>query len=126
MATAADATMTKVCNLCNIAKPNSEFGAGGNRCGECNPLRIRIIRMRKNADEAEQEHLQAFDKLSQQDRAQFFAENPNTFSDQLMLNISTIVTRSSEKTREHELVGTGEFLDEDDLRTHYKDWGVTI
>jgi len=49
----------------------------------------------------------------------------NTFNEQLLLNITTTVEGSASRSSEVALKGNGNFMDEVDLRTHYKDWVVT-
>jgi len=42
-----------------------------------------------------------------------------------MLSITTTVEKSSTHSSEVKLIGNGDFMDEQDLRKTYKDWGVT-
>ena len=61
----------KQCQLCLTYK-ELELMADGTRCKECNPLRLRIVRMRTTTDEAHLESCAKFDQLNVQDRAAFY------------------------------------------------------
>ena len=102
-----------------------EFNAGGSRCSTCNPLRLRINRMRKSTDEKQLDSLKAFDTLNTQDRAQFYKANAESFSDQLVVNLTTVLKGSNYTSMEHALVGNGKFMDETDLKKAYQAWGIT-
>jgi|SouAtlMetagenome_1021521.scaffolds.fasta_scaffold06496_2 hypothetical protein len=52
-------------------------------------------------------------------------DNGNTFKEDLMLRISTTATSSHTRASDFVLKGNGNYMDEQDIRKFYKDWGVT-
>ena len=103
------------CQICKKLKRPCEIVDRG-RCSECNPLRMRIARLKTDLTPAESEH---FESLSLDDRAAFYINNKDKFSDDLKAQISNVVTQSEQSSLNVNFVGNGEFLDEMDLKDKY-------
>jgi hypothetical protein len=104
----------KMCIECQIksGKPN----AGSFRCSDCNSLRTRIRRLMQNGG---QEQTSAFQALSKQEKTDFFAKNRNTMGYDLSVAVQDVISRVLKTSDEVEFKGTGEFLDEADIREKY-------
>ncbi len=67
----------------------------------------------------EHEHSSAFKGLSKEEKVKFFATNSKTMGDELSVAVQDVITRVLNKTEEVEFKGTGNFMDEHDLREKY-------
>ena len=64
--------------------------------------------------------LEQIESLSLDDRAAFYTNNKDKFSDDLKAQISNVVTQSKQSSLNVNFVGNGEFLDEMDLKDKYE------
>ena len=103
----------KQCSCCGL-RPE---GMVGSRCLPCNPLRLRIIRAK--ADMAKDE-ADSFDAMSSEASQAFFQNNAHLHKEELKTAMRVAIERQVASGTEVELVGTGDFLDEEDMQAKYK------
>jgi hypothetical protein len=65
------------------------------------------------------ENASAFKCLTKEEKVKFFATNSKTIGDELSVAVQDVITRVLKKTEEQEFKGTGDFMDEHDLREKY-------
>lgn len=66
-----------------------------------------------------QEQASAFRDLSKDEKMKFFAKNRMAMGEELSVAIQEVTTRVTKRTEEIEFKGTGEFMDEHDVREKY-------
>jgi hypothetical protein len=68
---------------------------------------------------AGQEQTSTFKDLTKEERTQFFITNRKAMGEELSVAVQEVITVSLTKKQEIEFKGTGEFMDEDDIRAKY-------
>jgi hypothetical protein len=86
------------------------------RCSDCNSLKSRLTRMLQKEG---QEQASAFKSFSREEKTDFFAKNRGTMGYDLSVAVQDVITRVLKTSDEVEFKGTGEFLDEADIREKY-------
>ena len=102
----------KQCSCCGLHKE----GMVGSRCLPCNPLRLRIIRAKADMTEGE---TGSFDAMSSENSQAFFQYNAHLHKEELKTAMRVAIERQVASGTEVELVGNGDFLDEEDLKAKY-------
>jgi hypothetical protein len=103
--------------LCIECKVNSGKSDGTSyRCPGCNSLKSRITRLSTKGGE---QQAAAFKTLTKEEKLEFFAKNRTTMGDDLSAAVQDVISRVLQTTEETEFKGTGEFMDEDDIREKY-------
>jgi hypothetical protein len=106
----------KLCVECRVKAGKPTGTSTSFRCSDCNSLRSRITRTLQKEG---QEKVSAFKTLSKQEKIEFFAKNREAMGEELSAAVQDVITRVLKTTNEVEFKGTGEFLDEEDIRTKY-------
>jgi len=102
------------CSLCNTDKLEAEMQEA-NRCFDCNPLRQRLARLNKEM------HSTQGDLFSTvEERANFYLEHRGKLPADLKVVVVNSISQTQSRSRELQLVGTGTYLDEIDLKEKYK------
>ena len=99
-----------------MQKLEEEMQADSNRCKECNPLRMQIMRLK--AESATNKEF--FEDMAPTDRLKFYQVNKGKLAAELKTVIKVHISQVSYQSRVMSLAGTGTFLDEHDLREKYK------
>ena len=107
-------TNAKKCNCCLRLKDLEEFPTLGARCKQC----LKVVSKFNRMDD--QAVMQEVQQAPPQFRADFFAENHLLCSKDLKALWTQKYTQHLTKESEDSLVGTGEWLDEIDLRKKYE------
>jgi hypothetical protein len=103
-----------LCCECKVHRGAPDCGSF--RCGDCNSLKSRVTRLLKRGGH---EHSASFKDLSKEEKVEFFAKNSKCMGEELSVAVQDVITRVLKKTEEVEFKGTGEFIDEPDLREKY-------
>ena len=102
------------CSLCNTDKLEAEMQEAS-RCFDCNPLRQKLARLNKEL------HSTAGDLFSTpEERATFYLEHRGKLVADLKVVVVNSISQTQTRSRELQLVGTGTYLDEIDLKEKYK------
>jgi predicted nucleic acid-binding Zn ribbon protein len=79
-------------------------------------LKSRLQRMLQKAG---QEQTSTFQELTREEKSKFFITNRKLMGEDLSVAVQEVITVKLTKKQEVEFKGTGEFLDEDDIRAKY-------
>lgn len=109
----------KTCVECGEAK--GKVTKGTFRCSDCNSLKSRLHRLLSKDGMESQSQL--FKALPKDERMEFFKNSANMMGKDLASAVDEHITRTSKRESETGFIGTGEWLDEHDLREKYKHKG---
>jgi hypothetical protein len=107
---------SKLCIECHSNRGVPTGSSRGFRCTECNSLKSRVQRVLTKVG---QEQASAFRDLSKDEKMKFFAKNRMAMGEELSVAIQEVTTRVTKRVEELEFKGTGEFMDEHDVREKY-------
>ena len=101
------------CAMCNCMRAKADM-QDSTRCLGCNRLRLKLHKLRDCLPEDWAK------EMSEGERAKFYDEHRGKLSADLKVAVAELVTLKQSRTQVVELVGSGVYLDEDDLRSKYK------
>eukprot|EP00973_Karenia_brevis_P084408 11714492-Karenia_brevis.AAC.1 len=116
------------CVACKLEKPAEEFTRSKRAskmsndkdlliCLKCNALKVRCCRvvLRRGYSTF------GFEKMRPENRVDFYRKNADSYADALEARMQEQMIEITKKESTVEMVGTGEWLDESDLKEAYKD-----
>ena len=107
---------TKLCIECHTTRGPPTGSSRGFRCTDCNSLKSRVQRVLTKVG---QEQASAFRGLSKNEKMEFFAKHRTTMGEELSVAIQEATIRVTKRVESIEFNGTGEFMDEADIREKY-------
>ncbi len=91
------------------------------RCDKCNAFSMRLCRLLKDKDADFCDNWNGFSQDLTTDKAAFYAKANRLVGDALDKLLTETLEEHVSQSNEITFTGTGNFLDEDDIRTMYKD-----